>query len=199
MKALKLSLLSAALLISSAAMAQKVRVLDGSIGALKGVSKLNVQFDYSKMGVGKFETEEEYLKKKTEEYNKKEPGKGDEWAKSWKADRKNRFEGQFKELFEKHSDINIGDHPGEKYTLIFKTTFTEPGYNIYVTRKNAEIDGEAWLVETANPGTPIAKISVQNCPGRTFGGGDYDTGARIQEAYAVAGKGLGKFIKKEAN
>jgi hypothetical protein len=38
---------------------------------------------------------------------------------------------------------------------------------------------------------------VQNCPGRTFGGNDYDTGTRIQESYAVAGKGLGKFIDKE--
>ena len=59
----------------------------------------------------------------------------------------------------------------------------------------AEIDGEALIVETANPSNVIARISVLNCPGRTFGGNDYDTGERIQEAYAVAGKGLGKFIK----
>ena len=81
--------------------------------------------------------------------------------------------------------------------MIFKTTFTEPGYNIYVSRKNAEIDGEVWIVETANPSNVIAKISVQNCPGRTFGGNDYDTGNRIEESYAVAGKGLGKFLSKE--
>jgi hypothetical protein len=197
MKAIHISILSVALLVSASAFAQKVRILDGNMDALKGVTKLNVQFDYSKMGVGKFETEEEYLSKKKDDYNKKEAGKGDEWVKSWKADRKNRFEPQFKELFAKHSDINIGEYPNEKYTLIFKTTYTEPGYNVYVTRKNAEIDGEAWIVETSNPGTPLARISVQNCPGRTFGGNDYDTGTRIQESYAVAGKGLGKFIDKE--
>lgn len=186
-----------AVLNAGTVLAQKVRMLDGSIDKLKGVSKLNIQFDYSKMGVGKFETEEEYIAKKKEDYNKKEAGKGNEWAKAWKADRKNRFEPQFKELFAKYSDINIGDHPDEKYTLIFKTTYTEPGYNIYVSRKNAEIDGEAWIVETAHPDNVIAKISVQNCPGRTFGGNDYDTGERLEESYAVAGKGLGKFLDKE--
>lgn len=177
--------------------AQRVRIMDGSIDVLKGVSKLNAQFDYSKMGVGKYASEEEYLAKKKEDYNKKEPGKGDDWEKSWRADRKNRFEPQFKELFAKHSDINLGDYPNEKYTLIFKTTYTEPGFNVYVTRKNAEVDGEAWIVETANPDKVIAKISVQNCPGRTFGGNDYDTGTRLEESYAVAGKGLGKFMGKE--
>ncbi len=198
MKLIKASIAATTfLMLAFSADAQRVRVLDGSIDVLKGVKKLNIQFDYSKMGVGKFETEEEYISKKKEDYNKKESGKGDEWSKSWKADRKNRFEPQFKELFAKHSDINIGDHPNEKYTLIFKTTFTEPGFNVYITRKNAEIDGEAWIVETANPSNVIAKISVQNCPGRTFGGNDYDTGERIQEAYAVAGKGLGKFLDKE--
>lgn len=198
MKSLKTTILVAATLFAvNTVNAQKVRVLDGSIDALKGVSKLNVQFDYSKMGVGKFETEDEYIAKKKEDYNKKEQGRGDDWHRAWKADRKNRFEPQFKELFVKYCDINIGDYPQEKYTLIFKTTFTEPGFNIYVTRKYAEIDGEAWIVETANPSNVIAKISVQNCPGRTYGGNDYDTGERIQEAYAVAGKGLGKFLDKE--
>lgn len=178
--------------------AQKVRLIDGSLDALKGIKKMNLQFDYSKMGVGKFATEEEYISKKKEDYNKKEEGKGDTWSKSWVADRKNRFEPQFKELFAKYDEtLLLGDYSGEKYTLIFKTTYTEPGYNVYVTRKNAEIDGEAWIVETANPSTVIAKISVQNCPGRTFGGNDYDTGERIQESYATAGKGLGKFLDKE--
>ena len=197
MKPIRYTILSVALLLSANAMAQKVRVLDGNLDALKGVSKINVQFDYSKMGVGKFATEEEYIEKKKDDYNKKESGKGNDWEKAWKADRKNRFEPQFKELFAKHSDMNIGNFPSEKYTLIFKTTYTEPGFNIYVTRKYAEIDGEAWIVETTNPDNVIAKISVQNCPGRTYGGNDYDTGTRIQESYAVAGKGLGKFLKKE--
>ena len=199
MKAIRVGLALAAIVCSAATVnAQKVRLTDGNIDALNGVKKVNVQFDYSKMGVGKFETEEEYIAKKKEDYNKKEQGKGEELAKSWKADRKNRFEPQFKELFAKYCEkFQLGEYPSEKYTLIFKTTYTEPGYNIYISRKYAEVDGEAWIVETANPSNVIAKISVQNCPGRTYGGNDYDTGERIQESYAVAGKGLGKFLDKE--
>lgn len=175
--------------------AQKVKLLDGSLDVLEGVDKINLQYEYSDMGVGKFESEADYLAKKKADYDKKEPGRGDQWESSWKADRKNRFQPQFEELFTKHSGMTAGDIPTAKYTLIFKTKYTEPGYNIYVSRKNAEIDGEALIVETANPSNVIARISVLNCPGRTFGGNDYDTGERIQEAYAVAGKGLGKFIK----
>jgi hypothetical protein len=184
-------------LFASDIFAQRVRLLDGNLDALKNIKKLNVQFDYSKMGVGKFADEEDYISTKKGDYNKKEEGRGEKWEKSWKADRKNRFEPQFKELFVKYSEVNIGEYPGEKYTLIFKTTFTEPGYNIYISRKNAEIDGEAWIVETANPNNIVAKISVQKCPGRTWGGNDYDTGSRLEESYAVAGKGLGKFWDKQ--
>ncbi|HEY9176416.1 MAG TPA: hypothetical protein VIN07_01935 [Flavipsychrobacter sp.] len=175
--------------------AQKVRLLEGKLDVLKSEDKLNVEYDYSDMGVGKFAKEQEYVAKKKADYDKKEPGRGEQWESSWKADRKNRFQPQFEELFSKHSGMTAGNIPSAKYTLIFKTTYTEPGYNVYVQRKNAEIDGEALLVETADHNKVIARMSVLNCPGRTFGGNDYDTGERIQEAYAVAGKGLGKFFK----
>lgn len=181
--------------VTSGVYAQKIKVLDGSLDALKGIDKLNLEYDYSKMGVGKFATEKEYLDRKKKDYNEKEAGRGDEWVRSWEADRANKFQPQFEELFGKHSGITAGDIPNAKYTLIFKTTYTEPGYNIYVSRKNAEIDGEAIIVETANRSNVIARLSVLNNPGRTFGGNDYDTGTRIQESYAVAGKGLGKYLK----
>lgn len=63
-------------------------------------------------------------------------------------------------------------------------------------RKNAVIDGEVWIVETANPSNIVAKITVDKALGRTFGGYDFDTGGRIMEAYADAGKALGKFVKE---
>ena len=198
MKSLHTIVITAALAAASfTAQAQKIKVLSGSIDKLKGVENINLEYDYSKMGVGKFATEAEYLEKKKADYNAKEAGKGDEWEKSWIADRKNRFEPQFEELFGKFSGMTAGNIPEAKYTLIFKTTFTEPGFNIYVTRKNAEIDGEVIIVETANPDKVIARLSVLNNPGRTFGGNDYDTGTRIQEAYAMAGKGLGKYLKSK--
>jgi hypothetical protein len=179
------------------AFAQKFKIKEGSLDALKGVSKMNLLFDYSQMSVGKFKTEAEYVEKKKEDYNKKENGKGDKWEKDWIADRTERYAPQFTELFNKSSDnIKVGEYPNEKYTLVVKTTKTEPGYNIAIARKNAEISGEILVVETANPGTVLLRMTFEKALGRSFGGYDYDTGFRIQEAYADLGKALGRYMDK---
>ena len=194
MKTLKLQvLLLFTAIVTMNAHAQSIKLVDGSPDVLKGQTSINTEFTYDNMSVGKFDNEKDYLTKKTEEYNKKEPGRGDAWAKSWEADRKNQFEPKFNELFSKHSEMSLDAKA--KYTLIFKTTFTEPGFNVYITRKNAKISGDVWIVETANRDNVVAKLALENSPGRTFGGGDYDTGTRIAEAYAAAGKALGKKIK----
>jgi len=175
--------------------AERIRVTSGDLSALKGVKKMNVEYDYSNMEVGK-KTEKEYIADKKEAYNKKEPGRGDKWEKAWERDRQGRFEPRFEEAFNNVGDLRVGDFPKEKYTLIFKTVFTEPGYNIGIKRGNAYIDGEVWIVETANHNNIIAKLTCEDCPGRTFGGYDFDSGERIQEAYAMAGKGLAKYFVK---
>lgn len=146
------------------------------------------------MSVGKFDNEKDYIEKKTTEYNKKEPGGGDNWAKSRVNDRKALFEPKFIELFTKAIDMT--ESKTAKYTLIFETTSAEPGFNVVLHRKNAQVDAIIQIVETANRSKVIATISVDNALGRTFGGYDYDTGLRIGEAYADAGKALGKFVKK---
>ncbi len=177
--------------------AQKLKLTQGDLKVLEGEKSLNVTYQYGPMGIGKFDREEDYIAKKTAEYNEKEAGRGDKWAQSWINDRTERFEPQFEELFNKHSQgVQVGSNPSAKYTLVIKTTFTEPGFNVYVARKNARIDGEAYIVKTDSPDNPLATISFVNAPGRTFGGYDYDTGTRIQEAYAVLGKSLGRMIGK---
>ncbi len=189
-----ISLLFFVCITSLSVNAQRIKLLDGKLDFLKGEKVINVEFTYDNMGVGKFPKEDDYVASKKDEYNKKESGRGDNWSKAWVADRQNRFEPKFEELFEKHSEMTI--KKDAKYTLIFHTTFTEPGFNVGVWKKNAEITAEVLIVETANKGNVLAKISVQNAPGRSFWGNDYDTGERLAEAYATAGKGLGKFIKR---
>jgi hypothetical protein len=195
------SMLIAAFLIwfAAGAHAQKLKITEGDLSALKGEKSLNADFTYENISVGKFKNEQDYIAKKTEDYNKKEAGKGDHWAKEWIEDRKNRFEPKFTELFEKYSDLSVtGAKKDAKYTLVYKTTTMEPGFNIGISRKNAEIDAEAWIIETAS-NKVMAKISVQNAKGRDFWGADFDTGARLAECYADAGKALGKFIKDKIN
>jgi len=174
--------------------AQKIKITEGDFSALKGQTEINTEYSYDHIKVGNFDNEDDYIQKKKDEYNKKEPGKGDTWATAWKNDRASRFEPKFEELFSETAGIKAGKFPNAKYTLIFKTTYVEPGYNIGISRKNAYIDGEIWIVETADHSKVVAKATVDNSPGRMFGF-DFDTGARIAEAYAAAGKSFGKKVK----
>ena len=176
------------------AMAQKIKLVEGDPSVIRDQKELNVEFTYDHLSVGKY-SEDDYISKKTAEYNKKEPGKGDTWAKAWKDDREYRYEPKFDSLFNDNGDIKAGKFPAARYTLIFHTTFIEPGFNVGVARKNAYIDAEATIVETADRSKVVAKITVDNAPGRLMGI-DFDTGVRITESYAVAAKKLARFLGK---
>jgi hypothetical protein len=186
-----LSLLLALLANSEVSLAQKFKILEGNANALKMVSRMNIEYDYSNMGVGKFENEQDYLDKKMKAYNEKEPGRGDKWLQSWQGDRSKKFEPQFKELFNKYAKrARVGTYQDAKYTMIASTVFTEPGFNIYVQRRNARIDMVFTILDENK--NVVAKIEMKGAAGRSFGGNDYDTGIRIEEAYAKAGKSLAK-------
>lgn len=184
------------LCLSIAAYSQKIKLIEGDISVLKGQKSVTTEFTYDNMSVGKFPKEADYIAKKKAEYNEKEPGSGDKWEQAWIADRKERFEPQFRELFSKYAEIStVGvDVP---YTLIFKTVKTEPGWNIGISRSPAFIDAEAWIVDSKDHGKVLAKLTITKAPGRDAMGFDYETGARLQEAYAKAGKELGSYIKSK--
>lgn len=187
------ALLLLACMFALPANAQKVKTTSGNDDILKSESSINIEFKYDDITVGKFKNEQEYITAKTAEYNNKEAGKGDSWAASWKNDKQSRFEPKFIELFKINSGMSITTDA--KYTLIFKTVSIEPGFNVGVMRKNAEIDAEVWIVETANKSNKLATFTISNVPGGTAFGYDFDTGLRISEAYANAGKKLAKSLK----
>lgn len=178
--------------------AQKIALKSGSVNALKGEQTLLVQYDYSNLSVGKFDKEEDYIAKKVQDYNEDEAGKGEKWEESWKADRAARFEPKFEQLFNENSDNMKVDPKSSdtKFKILVHTTFIEPGFNVGVTRRPAFINTEIIFTELAT-GKEIALVTVQNCPGRDAMGFDYDTGYRIEEAYAKLGKSLAGFLKKQ--
>jgi hypothetical protein len=181
--------------------AQKIKLESGDFNFLKGVTELKVEYNYDDVSVGKFPKEADYIAKKKTEYNEKEPGSGDRWKAAWFDDRSSRYAPRFEEemnlqFIKREVNCKVGQDLSPTYTLIFKTTFIEPGYNVGVSRKNAFINGEAIFVESANPEKVLAKLSIENSPGRDAMGYDFDTGYRIQEAYAKAGKELVYFIWK---
>ncbi|SKB91888.1 hypothetical protein [Dyadobacter psychrophilus] len=186
---------------ASDSFAQRVDLRSGDVAVLSGQKTVNIEYDYSEFGVGKFATEKEYLDKKSAEYNAKEAGKGDTWKKAWVDDRKNRFEPKFEELFNKGMADKglqaVQSRPDATYTLIVRTKFVEPGFNVGVMRKNAYVDYEVDLVESANKSAKVAQLNLRNVPGGQFGGFDFDTGVRIAESYAKAGKSLAAFLDKK--
>lgn len=199
MKTIKLGLFTLLVGITSVVTAQKITILDGSLNSLKGQKIINVEYDWTNSKVGKFANEQEYIDKKTKEYNEKEAGKGTKWAESWKGDKTGRFEPEFEKLFNKYTGktgLYLGNEKTGKYTAIVKTTFIEPGFNIYVTKKPASVDLTIKIVETDNPDKVICTIVSKGNLGRSFGMNDYDTGLRISESYALAGKKLGAYIAK---
>jgi hypothetical protein len=189
-QALFVLLILTALLTNS--YAQRINIVSGSLSGLKGEKAVSVEFVYDHMKVGN-EDEKAYLKRKTDDYNKKEPGRGDTWAQAWVSDRQAKYEPSFFELFTKVSNISSGSG---KYKIIFHTERTEPGFNVFVTKKPAAIDATLTIIEVAT-GKEVAKVTIDNALGRTFGMSDLDTGVRIQECYAMAGKAFAKFLMKQ--
>ncbi len=191
---LKKILFTGAVMVAVSAHAQKVKVIEGKIPDLKDEKSINIELTYNNVAVGKYDREADYIAAKKEEYNAKEAGTGDTWAIKWVDDREERFRPRFIELFSKYSGLT--EDANARYTIIFNTSFVEPGYNVGVARRNAHINGEAVIVETANKNNVLARISVTKAPGGTMFGADFDTGLRIGETYATAGRGLGRTLKK---
>ncbi len=180
--------------------AQKIKVTQGSLDFLKGQTAVLLEYDYSNMAVGKFDKEEDYIAKKVAEYNEKEAGKGDIWKQSWFSDREERFHPMFEKLlteYTKGTGCKFSQNSTADYKLILRTTFTEPGWNIGVSRRDAMINVEIQFVETANPESVLAVMTMDKIPGRGAMGNDYDTGYRISEAYAKCGKSLGDYLSKK--
>jgi hypothetical protein len=173
----------------------------GDLKVLKGQTVINLQYDYSNMAVGKYKSESEYVNERTAEMNKEIAGSGDNWAMSWVNDRTAKFQPVFEtKLNSKLTDEKIvasENNQAAKYTMIIHTTFTEPGWNVGVSRDYAQINVEVSLVESAAKDKPLAIISMENL--KDIGGGFiFDTGSRIKTCYDRAGTNLGKFLVKNA-
>lgn len=181
----------------TASMRGQAKLESGDIAGLKGVTKVNLIYDYSHMGVGSFATEQEYIDKKMDD-NKKDPAKADKWKEGWLGARKGRYEPKFEELFtktgEKTGIYGINYASDAPVTLKVETTFIEPGFNVGVVRKNASVNFKCTFM--TKEGKEIATYLIRNVPGGQAMGYDFDAGSRIAESYAKAAKMLMKDVNK---
>ncbi|MFN8242420.1 MAG: hypothetical protein U0X40_00090 [Ferruginibacter sp.] len=194
MKFFKQCIIIPALVFMTAAVhAQEVDITKGNITFLKDEKSINLEFVYDKMSVGDFGKEKDYIKKRVEEANAKD-GSGDIWARRWEDDKQNMFPEKFKKGFTDETGMTIDKNA--KYTLIFSTTALEPGYQIGISKRNAGVDGQVWIVETANKEKKLAVLMVERAPETKWRGAAYDASNRIGDAYFLDGKKVGIFIRK---
>ncbi len=197
MKVYRVLPLLAVLLISMTSFGQKIKVDSGKLKALEGITDLKIEYDYSNLGVGKFEVEADYIEKKVADMNEKEAGEGDNWKEAWFNDRPTRYEPKFEELFSNYAEfINSGQEVESDYIMNVHTTFIEPGFNVGVARKPASINLE---ISFSKGGEELVHIQILKSPGGGAMGYDFDAGFRIAEAYAKAAKSLGKYMTKALN
>ena len=187
-------LIAVSLSILSATNAQKIKVISGDMSFMKDLAEISVVFEFpDDMKYGKM-TLEEYIKKEKSKREAKKEGDGDVWEEKFIGDQE-RFKSQFIYAMEKYAgDLYITeDDPDYKYTMIVKTTFTEPGFNFGFRSKNSAIDLVISYVETEKLEEPIAVMSIKKAPGAAHP----DKGERVSDAYFTAAQHLGKYLKKK--
>ncbi len=185
------------IILSSSAIAQKVKLVSGSLKPLKGQTSYDIKFTYDSMIVGADKPENIYLDELKKRWEEKERGKGVYFVKSWFDDRKEFYEPLFIANFEKYSRAKLKDSES-KYSIIVKTKRTEGGWDGGPMSHPGVIDGELWIVESSDNEKVIAKIIFSNFTGTYSYGGDFEMTTRIRSAYAPAGKYLGWFLKKKS-
>jgi len=169
----------------------------GDVAGLKGLHKFNIKYDYSKMGVGSFRNETEYLAKKQADY-KDEPEKFEKFKQSWFETREKRYEPKFEEMFNKMGEgiefVGTNYATDGEVTILVETVFTEPGYHVGVVKRPASIDLVCTF--TNQSGKEIVRYFIKNAIGSSAMGFDYDAGSRLVESYAKGCKVLMKDITK---
>lgn len=193
--------LIALLLVSSMAMAQKMKIVSGDFKNLKGISEFNLLFDYEGLTVDKFKTEEDFLKDKMAKRDDEE-GKAENFKKNWFEDRENRYEPKFIESFNKRFDngeVKVAKGlSAAKYTIKVQTTWIYPGYNVGVMRQASKLNAIIYVYETANPSNTILSVDYEKAVGNGAAGFDYNSGYRISEAYAKLAKTFAADLKKKS-
>ena len=208
MKKISNIILTGLFLLSGSYSFAQCKLTSGDISVLKGQNEVNLQFDYSKMAVGKFKTEDAYVDNKKSEMNKHKDGSGDEWAEKWKSDKTDKYQ----PAFERGMNMILANFNFKarenavtaKYTLLVHTTFLEIGTSSVVGygfgpagHKETYITVSVDLIESGNPANVLATIEMKKENTEYQGGwSDVDTGSRIEGSYTRAGEDLAGFIYK---
>lgn len=190
------------MLVSTLAMAQKMKVQKGDFNFLKGQKELNIEFKYDNLKLMKENlTNEQYVQERMDDLNSKSRGNGDLWKKKWDAARESIWNIKFAELLIKYygneKNVNIREgNTNAKYTLEVDVVWLYPGWDAAVMKQHAKVSTVLRFVETANRSNVLLEIVSENAPGDQWGS-NFSNESRIGEGFAKTAKSLGKMIVKK--
>ncbi|MCF6407175.1 hypothetical protein L3C95_30040 [Chitinophaga filiformis] len=173
---------------------QAQEIVKGDLAFLKGATGVNVVFVYDDLTVGKDGKEANYIKRKKAEKDEKEPGTGATWEENWHADKTKSYKPKFIKLLSKYTEWALNEDTKEKYTMVVNTKFIETGYYVGISSAAAELNLEIAIYDSSDMKKALCKITMDEV---RAGRGMFDNASRIGEAYAKAGKDIGKLIAKK--
>ncbi|MDO4881159.1 MAG: hypothetical protein Q3983_07755 [Capnocytophaga sp.] len=197
----RISILLVSILFSANAIAQKFQNEKGDLSVLKGQPVVNVVFKYDKLRLfNDYRTEEQYVKTKTEDLNKKEDGLGDIWQKKWEKAKESIWQSNFFDLLLKTATrerkIAFKENANDaKYTLIVDAIWIYPGWDAAVMKKKAKVTTNLKIVETQNPENIVYQVDAVKAPGDQWGN-NFSNESRIGEGFEKTAKSFGKLIIK---
>jgi len=201
MSKIKKIILIITFLVATVSFAQKMKVNDGNIKNLKGISQFDLVFDYSNLQIPKFKSEEAFLEEKMTMREEKEKGSREKFRKSWFSDRESKYEVKFVESFNKRfkdAKVKVSKENDSEYVMHIHTTKLYAGYNVGVWRHNAEISATITVYKKDNPNKIVLKGLYKDVQGLGSMGYDFNSGDRIAECYAKLAKNIAYYIKKKA-
>ncbi|WP_395093406.1 hypothetical protein ACF3NR_03770 [Vaginella massiliensis] len=198
---MKKMLLMMLLSFATMATAQKSEIKLGDFNFLKDQKKVKVVFDYSNLKINADSiSEAEYIAKRKDDLNSKNPGNGDAWIDKWKGAKESIWEPKFMELLSKYATKDTGiqfskyaeDAP---YTLTVRVDWIYPGRDAFVMKQYAKVSSTLIFTDSKNKGDKKLIIKYKEAPGDQYGN-NFSNESRIGEGFAKTAKTFSKNLEK---
>ncbi len=176
-----------------------VNLIQGDPARIKGEEVIDVRFTYDDLLIGGT-PEAEYVERRKSEAHDRDGDGGERWHKAWLDDRTNKYEPIFINYLNRYTNefgvrINPGEH-GSRYIMHVNTYFTEPGFNVGISSKPAEVRLKISFVERNNPDNIVVEYNIPKAVGSAA---PFDMGTRIEVAYRTAAIIFGRQIRTVLN
>ncbi|REC48305.1 hypothetical protein [Chryseobacterium pennipullorum] len=197
----KLLLLMVISIMTTAFGQEKIAVVSGNLGVLKGQTEVNVELKFDNVLLMKENiTEAQYLENRKRDVLAN-PKKGEvewqKWIAEWERYKKEEYVQSFaKGLNKSNKETAFKQAPSAKYTLVMDTKWLFPGWHGGLIIMTAQLSGSIKLVETTNPSVVLAEVELNKFDKFIQTKESVMEYGRIASVYESAGRYLGKEIRK---